>query len=322
MLFTVELSGEPPRWTSELSPAAAVGFAKVLCALLVTRLWCTIRETDSAAGRERKEKNSPTSVCSVYLFCSCLHGFLFWASSLFDLFSTTPPDLVLLSRCVWEPVIWKQGFRASPNNSLSDRHPPCTLQKPLTNTFNSASVGAWNQQWPPLVCNPSEPVWSVAARVNKHRSFQPIRTHYVLCFWIWICTLSRIDSAAPLLLCCESWQESPSLTRLSWKYFNCWKKEAKYEPALIYISLAPGSIRKMLSPCLQVYCKYSWSPEDEPLRLCWLLDLPSSTSSSWTAVSLGEILRKWHMGHRMTYFDWHLMNNMKFPGWQMSSAAQ
>lgn len=205
-VFTVELSGEPPRCTSELSqPQQRRLRVEVLCALLVTGLWSQITETDSAGGREkRKHACRLSAVFIFFLMLACIS-----VLSFISLWSFLPNRITCYSLAVFGSRWYEGGgFGASPNNSLSDRPLPA-LYSSLSPT--PSTLLWWGFEISCDLLHVFE-VWLLGWMNTGHFS----QSEHVMCFYRMF-TLSRTDSAAPLLLwkyrCCKSWQESPSLTR-------------------------------------------------------------------------------------------------------------
>lgn len=165
---------------------------------------------------EREKKTRLMSVCGVYLFpCTCMdYCFEFQLSLIFS-----PPPLRIA--CYFLTVFGSQRYESGglglPKQLIIGPASPCTLQKPPSNTFNSASVGASFQQCPPS-CVPLRTCLKSGYLGDELRANQPTHT---------LCVFTEYShSAAPLWLwkyhCCKSWLESPSLTavtRLSWKFF-------------------------------------------------------------------------------------------------------
>lgn len=126
---------------------------EILCAPVVTQQ-CSLPPTSRSWKLTQllAERQGKKGWClsTVFISLSCLHGFLFWFPSRFDLSSTTTtptPDCVLLSMRACKPEIWK-GFWASPHNSLPHRHPPVLPHSPQTlSTSESAVAEVSNQQW-------------------------------------------------------------------------------------------------------------------------------------------------------------------------------
>lgn len=207
-VFTVELSGEHPRCTSELSQPQQ---RSPLCSACHEALEPNHRNWLSCWEREKRKKR-PTSVCSVYLFPYACIDFCF-EFHLSLIFSPPPLRIACYFLGVFGSQRYESGGFGPPQTTHYRTDIPLHSAEASLKHLQLCFGGGLKSALTPFMCahqNPFE-VW-LLGRMNTHIS----AIQNTWCVFNWIFKLGRIDSAAPLLLwkhrCCNSWQESPSLT--------------------------------------------------------------------------------------------------------------
>lgn len=267
------------RWAL-LATAAVSAYQSPLCSACHEALEPNHRNWLSCWEREKRKHARRLSAVFLFFLMLAVLSFI----SLWSLLHHLSGSRATFSACLGASDV-KAAVCASPNNSLSTGIPLHSAEASLKH-LQFCFGGGLKSAVTPFMCAPQNPfeIWLLGWTNTGHFS----QSEHIMCFYR-IFTLGGFDSATPLLLwkyhCCKGWQKSSSLTRSNQVVMEMFRLEKMRQRMSLYsdIPLAPGSVRKMLSWCLDIYCKYLWSPEDEPLYLCWSLTFLLAAVEQWWA---------------------------------------